>query len=250
MRLPARLRPPDLVRTGGGGPLGCVAVPGLGLSVRGWEPTLARLQLPHAAAAVALPAYGVPAAWGSALGPRDTAQRLLDRLDELRAGRTVLLGHSVGCQVVAEAARAAPDRVAALVLVGPTGDPAARPWAALVRRWLRNLPGETPRQVPVLLRDYTYSGMISFARAMDAARRHRLDATLAGLRCPVLLVRGAHDHICPPAFLERLAGRAACPGLVTVPGAAHMAPLTHPQELAAAVRPFLTGTGTGGRATG
>ena len=245
MRLPAWARPPDLVRTGGGGPPGCVAVPGLGLSVRGWEPTLARLDLRRPAAAVALPAYGVPAAWGSALGPRATAQRLLDRLDELQADRTVLLGHSAGCQVVAEVARAAPDRVAALVLVGPTGDPAARPWSALVRRWLRNLPGETPRQVPVLLRDYTYSGMISFARAMDAARRHRLDEAVGGLRCPVLLACGARDHLCPPAFLERLAARTGQAAVATVPGAAHMAPLTHPQELAAAMRPFLTGTGTG-----
>nr|WP_304633553.1 alpha/beta hydrolase [Pseudonocardia sp. C8] len=223
------------------GPVGCVAVPGLGLSVRGWEPALTRLDLPRAAVAVALPAYGLPAPWGSALDPRATAERLIRHLDELEVGRAVLFGHSAACQVVAEAGRSAPDRVAALVLVGPTGDPVARPWATLVRRWLDNLPGESPRLVPLLLRDYTYSGMVSFARAMDAARRHRLDETVAALRCPLLLVRGARDHISPPAFLDRLAACAGHARVATVPGAAHMAPLTHPRELAAAVRPFVTG---------
>lgn len=228
-----------------------MAIPGLGLSVRGWEPTLARLeQRPdlrpderpdpqQAAIAVALPAYGVPAAWGSALDPRSSAEQLIARLDELRIGRAVLLGHSASCQVIAEVARTAPDRVAALVLVGPTGDPAARPWTALVRRWTRTVWWEPLWQVPYLLRDYTHSGMISFTRAMDAARRHRLDDTVASIRCPILLVRGAHDHICPPAWLDRLAGRSGHAMIATVPGAAHMVPLTHPRELAAALRPFL-----------
>lgn len=247
MRLPSRLRPPDLLRTTHRSPVRCVAVPGLGLSVRGWEPTLARLDPGRdprqAAAAIALPAYGVPAPRGSALDPRASAEQLIARLDELRIGRAVLLGHSASCQVVAEVARSAPGRVAALVLVGPTGDPAARPWSALVRRWTRTVRREPLWQVPYLLRDYTYSGMISFARAMDAARRHRLDDTVAALGCPILLVRGARDHICPPAWLDRLADRSGHAVIATVPEAAHMVPLTHPRGLAAALYPFVTAAG-------
>lgn len=242
MRLPSRLRPPDLLRTAGvaaGVPR--VAVPGLGLSVHGWGSALARPDPSGAAVVVALPAFGVPARWGTALDPRASARRLLARLDGLGIDRAVLLGHSAGCQVVAEAARVAPERVAALVLVGPTLDPAAGSWARLVLRWVRTARWEPWWQLPQLARDYTYSGLVSFARAMEAARRHRLDDVVATLPCPILLVRGAHDHICPAAWLGRLARRSGHAVVVTVPAAAHMVPLTHPRELAAVLARFPDG---------
>lgn len=243
MRLPSPLRPPDLLRVRNDAPVRCVGVPGLGLSVHGWGRTLAYLPPSDGAAAVALPAFGLPAARGATLDPRSSALRLIARLDELGIGATVLLGHSASCQVVAEAARAAPDRIAGLVLVGPTTDPTARTWASLVRRWLPTARREPVWQVPQLLRDYTYSGLVSFARAMDAARRHRLDEVLPAAGCPVLLVRGADDRLCPAPWLDRLAGRAAGASVRTVPGAAHMVPLTRPAELAALIRPFLAGAG-------
>lgn len=239
MWLPPPLRPPELLRCTDGPAVRCVAVPGLGLSIRGWERTLVRLSPSDAPVAVALPAFGVPAARGAALDPVSSARRLVARLDELRADRVVLFGHSASCQVVAEVARAAPARVAGLVLVGPTGDPAAATWASLVRRWIPTARREPLWQVPLLLRDYTYSGLVRFARAMDASRRHRLDDALSQVRCPVLLVRGAQDRICPAEWLDRLVERSGRATVRTVPGAAHMVPLTRPRELAAVIRAFL-----------
>lgn len=239
MRLPSRFRPPDLLRTMDQVAPWCVAVPGLGLSVRGWERTLERLPSSVAPAAVALPAFGVPAARGAALDPTSSARRLVARIDELGVRRTILFGHSASCQVVAEAARVAPERVAGLVLVGPTTDPAAATWASLVRRWLPTARREPLCQVPQLLRDYTYSGLVSFARAMDASRRHRLDEVLPDVHRPTLLVRGAYDRLCPSSWLDRLAERSCRPVVRTIPGAAHMVPLTRPSELAAEIRRFV-----------
>ncbi|MBO4236160.1 alpha/beta fold hydrolase [Pseudonocardia alni] len=248
MRLPARIRPPEVLPPPDGagfGQVGAVAVPGLGLSVRGWEPTLSCLDLPFPATALALPAYGAPASPAAPLDPRSSARRLLRRMDALGIGSAVLLGHSASCQVVAEAARAAPRRVAALVLVGPTADPHARSRAALVRGWLRNVVAEPPGQVPQLVRDYTYSGMISFARALEATRRHSPADAVAGFGGPVLLLRGARDGICSTDWLDRLAASAATARVDSVASAAHMAPLTHGAELAAALRPFLVSAGRG-----
>lgn len=241
MKLPRRVRPPDRLRAPGPSDVRWVAVPGLGLSVHGWGSTLARMSPPSAGLAIALPAFGTTAGAGTALDPRASAERVIDRLDEFGVGPVALLGHSASCQVVAEVARIAPDRVTALVLVGPTVDPDARSWGPLVRRWMRTVRREPPWQVPLLLRDYTHSGLFAFARAIDAARHHRLDDVLSTVRCPTLLVRGAHDHICPSTWLARLAERTPCAVTATVPSGAHMIPLTHPRELAAAVRRFLDG---------
>ncbi|WP_018334485.1 alpha/beta fold hydrolase [Actinomycetospora chiangmaiensis] len=231
------LAPPDLLRRGGGPPT-VVAVPGNGLSVDGWRaPT--RL-LGSGTAVVALPSFGLPARRADPLDPASNAERLLGRLDELGVRRAVLLGHSASCQLVAEAARRAPERVAGLVLVGPTTDPVAATWPRLAGRWLATAAHEPPTQVSLLARDYTHGGLITFARAMDRARHHAIGPVLAAGPWPVLLVRGPDDHIAPADWLDRLA--ALRPGItaVTMPMGAHMVPVTHPHELVAAMRGFVS----------
>jgi pimeloyl-ACP methyl ester carboxylesterase len=230
-----------------------VAVPGLGLSVDVPRRTLERLQPWAGSSAVALPGYGAPAGRGVPLAPALLADHLLDRLDALDLPRAVLFGHSASCQVVAQVAARAPDRVAALVLVGPTTDPRAATWPRLAARWLRTAGWERPGQVPLLVRDYAHTGLRTMAVAMDAARRDRIDAALAVVRCPTLIVRGRHDRIAPRDWtialatgtasgtdaggageVRRTTGRAE-----TLPAGGHMVPVTHPGPLARVIRGFL-----------
>lgn len=246
MRLSARLRPEPLRDTGGPGPVRLVAVPGLGLSVHAWAATLSALAGPRTGprgVVVALPAFGRPAGRGTALDPVSSARRLLDRLDALGTGPVTLLGHSASAQIVAEAARRAPARVAGLVLVGPTTDPDAAARLPLLGRWLRTVAHEHPGQVPMLLRDYAHSGPAGFVRALHAARRHRIDAVLADVGCRTLVVRGVHDRIAPAGWTERLAAATGDGAARTLPAGAHMVPVTHPAQLAAELRrhPGLTG---------
>jgi pimeloyl-ACP methyl ester carboxylesterase len=228
LRLPG---PPD--RTG------VVAVPGLGLSVAVPARALRRLRSVAGSTVVALPGYGVPGGRGTAFDPAALADRLLRRLDELDAGPATLIGHSASCQVVVEAALQDPGRVAGLVLVGPTTDPRAAAWPALAARWLRTAAWERPGQIPLLVRDYTLTGLVRMARAMDAARHHRIEDALGRVRCPVLVVRGRHDRIAPADWTAALAARASHGRAVTLPVGAHMVPITHPAALAGAVEPFL-----------
>ncbi|MFC5141080.1 alpha/beta fold hydrolase [Actinomycetospora rhizophila] len=212
-----------------------VAVPGLGLTERGWRDVAERLP---GTAVVALPAYGLRAGPGP-ITPAASADDLARRLPG--PGPVVLIGHSASCQVVAEAARRHPDAVSGLVLVGPTADPRMSPRRTLVTRWLRTAAREDPRRVPVMLRQYATTRLSGFARALRAARRHDLRETLRGSDVPVLVVRGPHDHLAPSAWLADLA--AVRPGItvVTTRNGAHMVPLTHPGELARVCRPALPG---------
>jgi pimeloyl-ACP methyl ester carboxylesterase len=93
------------------------------------------------------------------------------------------------------------------------------------------------------LRDYSHSGLLTFARAMDAARRHALAPVLAGLDQPVLVVRGRHDHIAPPDWLDHLAALRSGIDTVSLPAGGHMVPITHPHQLVGAVAPFVDGLG-------
>jgi pimeloyl-ACP methyl ester carboxylesterase len=51
-----------------------------------------------------------------------------------------------------------PDRVRALVLVGPTMDPAARTAFRQILRWLGDTALEDPLQLPILARDLRDAG--------------------------------------------------------------------------------------------
>ena len=215
-----------------------VAVPGLGLSVAVVRRALDRLP-GVARTVVLLPAFGHRAPRMKDVAPESLADLLLADLPTHIP--VVLIGHSASCQIVAEVALREPDRVAGLVLVGPTTDPRAATWPGLVRRWLRTAAHEHSSQIPLLVRAYARTGLVSMARGMDAARRHRLDRTLAGVTCPVLVVRGRADAICPADWAAALAAAAPQGSVETLPAGAHMVPVTHPEALAARIAAFVDG---------
>jgi len=201
-----------------------VLVPGLGLGPEAWAPTIQALVRagvdPGDLVVATLPGYGRPVGAGDPVGPRGSAHRLVDGW--LRAGRrVVLVGHSSSCQVVVHAASLVPERVAGLVLVGPTTDPRAATWPRLAGRWLASAAHEDPRQVPSLARQYLRTGLRHMVRVMDATRHDAIADGLAQVRCPVRILRGAHDRIAPDDWCSSL-GPA-----VTLAAGAHLVPLTH-----------------------
>ena len=214
-----------------------VLVPGLGLGPEAWAPTLLRLAPGRRASVQPMAGYGAPARRGRDLSPAALADELLDLLP---AGRdpVVLGGHSASCQVVVRAAVAAPSRISGLVLVGPTTDPRAATWPRLAGRWLATARHEDPRQVPLLVRLYLRTGPGSMARAMDAARKERIEAALLGVRCRVLVLRGRHDRICSPGWGDVVAGAAATATTRSLAAGAHMVPITHPGLVAREIDDF------------
>lgn len=218
-----------------------VMVPGLGLGPEAWQPTIRSLLRagvdPDDVAVATLPGYGVPVRPGDPVDPQGSARRLLE--DRLPAGeRVVLLGHSSSCQVVAAVATMVPERVAGLLLVGPTTDPRAATWPRLVRRWLATAVHETPRQVPTLVRQYRRTGLRHMRRVMGVTRHHSIAATLAEVRCPVRVLRGPHDRIAPEDWCRSLGES------LTLPRGGHMVPLTHGELVAREVERFRDALGT------
>jgi len=224
-------------------------IPGIGLDQEAWRPTVRHLGDRALAHVETLPGYGLRTD-GDDLRPAVLAERLGPLLDPRHSGETgerlrgptVLVGHSASCQVVVHAARYWPDRVRGLVLIGPTTDPRASTWPRLAARWIATALHEDPRQVPALVRQYHRTGLGSMRLAMEAARHDRIDVTLRGTECPVLVLRGLHDRICPVSWSEELIGArtgAAWSGGVTLSRGGHMVPLTRGRLVADEILRFL-----------
>lgn len=216
--------------------LNVVFVPGLGLT--GFEWHAVRIHLGDAvdqARAIALPSLGEPVVPGTELGVDAAADRVAASIsgDE---PPVVLVGHSAGCAVAVATAVRCPS-VAGLVLVGPATDPRAATWPRMTGRWLRSAIHERLWELPLLIPQYRRTGLVSMARGMHAMRAYRADDAIARTAVPVTVVRGVHDRIAPDDWCRRLAEQAGGPGtVVSVPGAGHMLPITHPGEVAAAIQ--------------
>ena len=195
-------------------------VPGLGLDER----SSARLREELPAAVVLLPGMGRS---GHVPSLDELARRLVAALPD---GPVVLLGHSQSCQVVAAAA--ADPRVTAVVLCGPTTDPRLRRLPVLVWHWARTAFAEPWWQVPLILRQWLHTGPRAMATLWRTASPDRLDARLAAVGVPVVVVRGTRDALGPADWAARVAAAAPRGRLVELPGAAHMTVQTHPVEIA------------------
>jgi pimeloyl-ACP methyl ester carboxylesterase len=201
-----------------------VLVPGLGLDAR----SSSRLRALLPADVVLLPGMGLR---GPVPSVDELAARLRARLGD---GPVVLVGHSQSCQVVAAAAR--DERVAGIVLLGPTTDPRLRtPWG-LTGRWLATALREPLWQYPLVLAQWLRTGPRAMAALWRSAAPDPIDRRLAEVRGPVVVVRGTRDVLCPGDWARCLVDAAPGARLVELPGAAHMTVQTHPAEVAEVVR--------------
>lgn len=147
----------------------------------------------------------------------------------------LLVANSMGCQVAVELAARRPELVDALVLVGPTFDPRARGILRNVGRLLVDSWYEPPRLTGIVVRDYLANGPVTTVRQARRALEHRVEETLPRVRQPAVVVRGAHDPICPAAWAREAASLLPHGRLVTIAGAAHAAHFSHPREVARVV---------------
>lgn len=227
-------------------PVRLVLVPGTRFSTVLWEPYRALLpdveMIP-----VDMPGHG------ARLSDAFTTEAALAVIAQAVADcpptqRVVIAGHSLGgYMAMLYAARAArqPD---ALVVLGATSDPTSR--LAFLYRWSARVPlvvGEErmARFMNMVMRvlgargDYASSlpdgaSYAALPAAWAAVMAECSPALLQGVQCPVVLANGQFDQM--RVHVRRYAKRCREPHVVTIPGATHLAPVTHPRQVAEILR--------------
>ena len=180
-------------------------------------------------------------------------------VNNLELDNPVLVGHSMGCRVVLEANRIAPDRVGAIVLVdgsrSGSGDPDAAERAAResieragYRAWAENLFRQmffepTPATERLVQRAVRQSAEIGAALWPRMARwdAATLEPALAAVRAPVLVIqttsRGADGKRAPlqegerTPWLDLLSARLKNVRIEVLPGLGHFPQLEAPERV-------------------
>ncbi|MGB5733337.1 MAG: alpha/beta hydrolase [Thiohalocapsa sp.] len=228
-----------------------------------WGRVIAYDQAPYG-----LSAKPLPGTWD---GPNPYSKaaaqvQLFALMDALDIEQAVLVGNSSGGTLALEAALAAPERIRALVLLGPWVH-AKRPifpdWFAdlpqmhrLTLLLARYLGGDSP------LLEYSYadpSGIDEQRRMLTGIHRQmanwdvawaallnhsltdpvEISAHLAQITQPVLVVTGALDQVVPPADSETTAAELPNASFVSLPGCGHVPQEECPLQVAAAVADWL-----------
>lgn len=164
----------------------------------------------------------------------------------MRFERPLLLGNSLGCQIIADLAVGHPSRVERLVLVGPTMDRRARTRRHQFFRLLVDTFRESPSQPFIAAYDYLKFGFRRYRQTLSDALRDRIEDKLPQVVAPTLVVRGARDPIVPERWARELASRLPHGRFISVPGAAHAVNYMAPHALARIVREFLKNPPYGG----
>lgn len=215
-----------------------VLVHGLGVSARHMVPLAKHVAPRFKVYAPDLPGYGrSPKPW-DVYGVADLAG-YLDRFCEAAGIESaVFVSLSFGCQIVMELASVAPDRTAGCVLIGPTLDTDARNAPEQVIRLLLDAPFEPPSLFPVIALDYAAFGLRRGAITLWHALADDVAGKLPGVQAPTLIVRGERDTVVPRTWTDRMLSLLPNAGFSEIPGAAHAANFSHPEEVAVLLERF------------
>jgi pimeloyl-ACP methyl ester carboxylesterase len=151
----------------------------------------------------------------------------------------VLVGNSVGCQVIADLALRHPGRVVGAVLGGPTMDPRARTMPRQIGRAAIDAPREKLSLIPHWIGDFLRAGVgrswTTFRHALD----DRLEDKLPAMTMPTLVVRGSRDPIVPQKWAEQVCALLPHGRLHVISGGPHAINFTSASELAGVIREFV-----------
>jgi 2-hydroxy-6-oxonona-2,4-dienedioate hydrolase len=224
-------------RAGAGAPVVCVH--GIGVTSRYFEPLADVLAADRRVLVPDLPGWGRSPRPPHTLNLQELADALAGFLDAEGLTRVPLVANSLGCQIAVELAVRHPERVSALVLVGPTVDPGLRTFALQARSFLLDSIREPVSLWWIIARDYARMGPLRFARTAHFALRQRMEDLLPRVEAPTLVVRGEHDRFVSQAWSERATELLPRGSLAIVHGEAHAAHYSAPVRVAGLVRSFL-----------
>jgi pimeloyl-[acyl-carrier protein] methyl ester esterase len=219
------------------------------------------LAVTHRVIAVDLPGHG-RSAWPEGAGIDTQLALLLEVVPE----NAVLLGWSLGSQLALRAARAAPERLNALILLNATPRfVSGSDWphgvdAEVLDQFARGLKRNYAQTVSDFLdlqlrgsrassrrlqqlREAVFSHgaaePAALAAGLEALAASDLRADAVTVTLPTLIIGGQHDRVTPPAAARALADLMPNARHVEIPRAAHAPFVSHPEQLLTTLREFL-----------
>jgi pimeloyl-ACP methyl ester carboxylesterase len=182
-----------------------VLVHGIGASSRSLMPIIHALGEEREVYAPDLPGFGLSDFPTHPLDVPGLAEALRRWMLDNEIVSAAVVAVSSGCQVAVDLAARYPELVEALVLYGPTIDPAGRDPLRLASRWARGAIFASPAPAPRIVHDLIDAGPWRAARSLKMALQDPVESKLPEVEAPALVIRGSRDQLVPSNWVERVA---------------------------------------------
>lgn len=212
-------------------------VHGIGVSSKYYRRLIPEL-VPHGTVyAVDMPGFGTAPKPHPVrrLSVEDLADLLTAFLADAGIAPAVLVGQSMGTQVVTEMAARHPEQASHVVLIGPVVDPAAPTALAQGLRLGHDTCIEPPSANWVVLTEYIRCGPRWYLTELPSMLDYPMLERLASVQAPTLVMRGAHDPIAPGEWTQQVTDALPRATRFDVPKAAHLAQFRSPRVVADAI---------------
>lgn len=217
-------------------PLTFLLVHGIGVSPNYFARLSEQLRPDGVVYAVELPGFGGTPRPDRAVSIDDFADLLAAFCQAWSLDNPVLVGHSMGTQIVTEMAVRNPALSDRVVLMGSVVDPKAPTPFGQGFRLFRDMLVEPPSANWIVLMDYLRCGPRWYLTELPAMLTYPLEQRLPYLQAFTLVVRGARDPVAPAEWSDRIAELVPRSVRLEVPKAAHVVQHRAAPLVAAAIR--------------
>lgn len=195
-------------------------IPGIGVSSNYFERLAFHLNEFGPVIALDLPGFGgVPHPKGKPMTIVDYAELVDHVIDELELDDPIVIGHSMGTQIVAELATR--RRLQDLVLISPVLNPHERRLRTAALRFLQSSLHEPPRVKAISVQAYLLCGVRWFSRVLPAVLHYRIEDVLPRITANTMVIGGERDALCPRSWIQEVADLLPQAQAWQVPDAAH-----------------------------
>jgi pimeloyl-ACP methyl ester carboxylesterase len=205
---------------------------GIGASRRYFEPLVKTLGQRFRVIALDLPGFGRSSRPRNALDTREFAEIIAGLIQDQGWSEPILVGHSMGCQIISQLLTARPHTTTKAVFLGPTTNPHERTALLQTLRLLQDTLREAPSLTAIILTDYLKCGLPRYL----ATLRHMLTDSIENRlpHCPatILVIRGHRDPIVPHDWAAEVARLVPDARLHEIPGAPHVVQYQHAATVA------------------
>ena len=219
----------NTIGTGGIRPF--VLVPGIGVSSTYFERLAPNLNEFGPVHALDLPGFGGVPHPDKAMSIRQYADLLGRAIDELGIDDPIIVGHSMGTQVVSDLAARRPG-ITTIVLIGPVVNAAERRVLTQAKRFLQASWHEPGKVKALAISAYLLCGFKWFSRILPKMLSFPIEDRLPDIRAHTLVIRGEFDAVAPRDWITRVGELLPSSRLWEIPGAAHSVMHAHAEEVA------------------
>lgn len=219
-----------------------VLLHGIGMSHRYLARLHRRLAAHGPVASVDLPGFGGLPKPPDDLDIGQMAQAIAGLLPAITEHSAVIVGHSMGAQWAVELARIHPEKVKAVVAIGPVVDSGHRTLGQQALGLAVDTMGETPRINTIVFTDYLRCGVPWYLAQARHMLTYPTEERVRGVAAPILIIRGGDDPVAGRHWCRLLRDSAPVSRLVEVPGHHHVVQESAPRAVADAIARHTVGT--------